>query len=420
MFTTPKKTPSIKKTISTLSILLAMTACGGSEPGSKPPQSLKKEELAQKNNTNDKYVLLSQENSNQLMAYTIQDDGHKNTSFIPLNIYTKANAADLIALSTHITVALSDRELSFIGFKEENKPTLLETKLQNVTATRKNQVDSTTTFLSVLINGSTQFYIPTADTKTKQKNIAEHVLKISQPKNQVLPAAILETENEKANSVAFFTANEIQIYKDDKAVKTFVCKNPEGIVTSKQKFAVKCDGAYKTYTFVNGPTSKYHKFTPVNIKNASIKKFFNNGYGNLVGMSNNNIYNYSESFTQDSGLSYSKVSLDGIQSANLCDLVIGSGISQNHRIAIDSSAHAYVIEAFSDNSAGRFKLPKMKNCNAMHATGAENSFYIVDNDTRNLYHLDAHVGLSYHVHNYMPYTNDMNSIHDMTYLRLAK
>lgn len=406
-----------------------LTACGGSgsSSGSSVPTKQSKDKPSKqeptkqnsKVNTNNKYLLFSQKNSNQLMAYNTPEGDSKENPFIMLNIFTKANAAELLDLTTNVTAVLSDGELSFVGFGKENKPVLLSKNVQNVTAIQKNTIAGYH-FISVLNNGETKLYRPDVDKTTKQQVMVDTPYTLTQPKNQVLPAALLEIADEKASLTAYFLDKEINIYKNNKLAKTFSCNKPSDVVVANQQFAVKCDGVLNAYVFMPNEKEGDHKFAPVSIKNVSVQKLVNDGYGSLMAIGKKNVYNYTVNYENDTGYASQKISVENVGNATLCDIAIGKGKSLDHRMAFDNSVHAYPIEAYAEKTAGRFKLPKVANCDAMQTTGAEHAFYAVDNASRNLYHIDTHVGISYHVHNYMAYSNDIESIHDIAYVSFTK
>lgn len=434
-----------------LAVLCAsiITACGGSgannTPSPKDPNNQKGPSAT--NNTDTKYLLFSQKNTNQLMAYNTPDGDSKSSPFIKLDLYTKENAADLLDLTANITAVLSGKELSFVGFEKENKPKFLNLKVQNVSAIQKNKVPGFT-LLSVLIEGKTKLYrtshldLNTTDEPVKQQSISEVTYNnITQPENQTSPAIVLNVADEQASLAAFFIGDEIRIYKDGKAAKTLSCKNPQGVVTAGEQFAVKCDSKYHFYAFLRGEESEgsegdeggessrngaepdsgdKHAFSPMG--NGIIKVVDDGQSFSLLGINNKDTYKYSVDYEKAAGFKYEKIAMENIGSATLCDVVVGKGRTKDHRLTLDNSVHAYVFKEymFEGDKQARFKLPKMKSCNAMHATSAEFAFYVVDNATRHLYHLDTHIDIAYHVHNYLPYTNDINQIHDIAYVSFAK
>lgn len=436
-----------------LAVLCAsiITACGGSSANNTPSQ---KDQDNQKgpsaiNNTDTKYLLFSQKNTNQLMAYNTPDGDSKSSPFIKLDLYTRENAADLLDLTANITAVLSGKELSFVGFEKENKPKFLNLKVQNVSAIQKNKIAGFT-LLSVLSEGKTKLYrtsdlnLNATDEPVKQQSISEITYNIVQPENQTLPAILLDVADEQASLVAFFIGDKIKLYKDGKSAQTLSCNSSQGVVTAHQKFAVKCGGEYYFYAFLRGEESgdgegsedgegaessrngaesdsaDKHVFSKMG---NGIIKVVDDGQGlSLLGINNKDTYTYSVDYEKASGFKYEKIAMENIASATLCDVLVGKGRSIDHRLTLDTSVHAYAFKEFmfKGDKQARFKLPKMKNCNAMHATSAEFAFYVVDNTTRHLYHLDTHIDIAYHVHNYLPYTNDINQIHDIAYVSFAK
>lgn len=449
MFPTLRKTLLKKQAFLLLLLPVILTACGGGSSARQKEEAAVKEkvitkkEAATKENTNNKYLLFSQKNTNQLMAYNTPENDSKKNPFIKLNIYTQENAANLLNLTTNITAVLSGSLLSFIGFEKENKLVWLNKKIPNVSAIQKNEIAGLT-FISVLSNGTTQLYRTSVNKSTKQQEIVDSPYQIKQPEKQILPGMLLEIADEKPLWTAFFTSSGIDIYKGGKSVKQFACPKPTDAVIAHQQFAVKCDGIYHAYALVprqsddskaeidksSSPSEEVpsdsdeiiytHKFSPINIKNVTVTKVVNDGFDGLLGIGKKNAYRYTINYESTSGFLPEKITMKSIGEKTLCDLVVGKGMSKEHRMVLDTSAYVYAFQTYREKNEARFKLSGMKNCNAMQATGAEHAFYVVDNKSRILYHIDTHVGISYHVHNDIDYTNNIDKIHNIAYISFAK
>lgn len=306
---------------------------------------------------NTKFLVFSQKESNELMAYNVPENNAIGDFFKNLNISTKSNSSSLIQITQHLTATFSQNELSFIGFNQGNMPVKLPLVIQGVDKVQTSFFYDKH-FMSVLKNKKTELYYVAVNKATKQQYIKKDNFDLSkQPENQTQPAIVLNIDDDKKIKImVFFTDKNILIYKKGKEIKKISCENPSNIISVAEHFVVKTKGEYYSYTYLYttpGDTSSKlkHYFYPVSIKGAKWTK----DKSGILGFNSKNVYRYALNDQNKVGFEAEKVVLRKIGSASISEINVGTGISSSHRMAFDSDGYVYAFSEFAEKEKVRFK-----------------------------------------------------------------